>query len=125
MNTRELEEARAQVLELYQELARRNLDLQDLVKRLVQGQEHGDGRRPVTRPEQPAGWYVIEDDAGGNVETREFIALAEQITRQELDPFFTEWLFTPAKPASLGDTAAARTAPLSAAPVRSRKGVRR
>ena len=63
--------------------------------------------------------------AGGNVATAQFIALAERIARQNLKSFFQEWLFTPAKPASLGDTASARTAPLSAAPVRSRKGVRR
>ena len=36
-------------------------------------------------------------------------------------PFFQEWLFTPAKPASLGGDVAARSAPQSAAPARVRK----
>ena len=36
-------------------------------------------------------------------------------------PFFKEWLFTPAKPASLGGDFAARSAPQSAAPARVRK----
>ena len=36
-------------------------------------------------------------------------------------PFFDEWLFTPAKPASLGGGVAARSAPQSAAPARVRK----
>ena len=34
----------------------------------------------------------------------------EKISRQDLDPFFKEWLFTPAKPASLGDLFAAARA---------------
>jgi hypothetical protein len=40
--------------------------------------------------------------AGGNVTTAEFVALAERISGQDLDALFTEWLFTPARPASLG-----------------------
>jgi hypothetical protein len=36
--------------------------------------------------------------AGGNVTTDEFIALAEQISGQELDELFQAWLFTPGKP---------------------------
>ena len=55
----------------------------------------------------------VKANAGGNVATKQFIALAEKISRQDLDPFFNEWLFTPAKPPSLG-TAVARVAPQSA-----------
>ncbi|HEX6023801.1 MAG TPA: M1 family metallopeptidase [Solirubrobacter sp.] len=58
----------------------------------------------------------VRANAGGNVAIPQFIALAEKIARQNLKPFFQEWLFTPAKPASLGDTAAART--LSASDLR-------
>jgi Peptidase family M1 domain/Peptidase M1 N-terminal domain len=36
--------------------------------------------------------------AGGNVTTDEFIALAEQISHQDLDALFETWLFTPGKP---------------------------
>jgi DNA-binding NarL/FixJ family response regulator len=43
--TRELEEARAQILELYRELAKRNLHLQDLIERLLRSQD--DERRAV------------------------------------------------------------------------------
>jgi hypothetical protein len=50
----------------------------------------------------------IARNRGGNVAIPEFIALAERISGQELDPFFTEWLFTTAKPASLGAAAALR-----------------
>ena len=48
--------------------------------------------------------------SGGNVRTDEFIALAERVSGEQLDAFFTTWLFTPEKPASLGDVAALRTA---------------
>jgi hypothetical protein len=48
----------------------------------------------------------IRRNQGGNVAIPQFIALAEQISRQDLDPFFNEWLFTGAKPASLGDSLA-------------------
>jgi DNA-binding NarL/FixJ family response regulator len=48
--TRELEEARSQVLALYQELARRNLDLHDLVNRLLRASEQGEDRRPIAPP---------------------------------------------------------------------------
>jgi aminopeptidase N len=36
--------------------------------------------------------------AGGNVTTDEFIALAEAISGRQLDDFFDAWLFTPTKP---------------------------
>ena len=55
----------------------------------------------------------VKANAGGNVATKQFIALAEKISRQDLDPFFNEWLFTPSKPPSLG-SAVARVAPQSA-----------
>ncbi len=47
-------------------------------------------------------------NAGGNVSTDDFIALAQKISGQELNPLFDEWLFTAEKPASL--EAAARSA---------------
>ena len=39
--------------------------------------------------------------AGGNVTTAEFIALAERISGQQLDDLFNTWLFTPEKPPGL------------------------
>ena len=39
-----------------------------------------------------------EQQAGDTVFTAEFIALAEQISGQELDDLFETWLYTPAKP---------------------------
>jgi hypothetical protein len=53
--------------------------------------------------------------AGGNVTTNEFIALAERISGQPLDELFRVWLFTGEKPAVL-EAAAARSASVSAAP---------
>lgn len=46
--------------------------------------------------------------SGGNVRTGEFIALAERVSGEQLDAFFTAWLNTPKKPASLPDAAALR-----------------
>jgi hypothetical protein len=40
-------------------------------------------------------------NAGGNVATPEFIALAERVSGQDLGAFFDAWLFTPEKPAGL------------------------
>ena len=40
-------------------------------------------------------------DAGGNVSTPQFIALAERISGQDLGDFFDTWLFTPEKPAGI------------------------
>ena len=39
--------------------------------------------------------------AGGNVTTSEFIDLAERISGRNLESFFDDWLFTPAKPPGL------------------------
>ncbi len=39
-----------------------------------------------------------DSQAGGNVTTNEFIALAEQISGQDLDALFDAWLFTSGKP---------------------------
>jgi aminopeptidase N len=39
-----------------------------------------------------------DGQAGGNVTTDEFIALAEQISGQDLDALFDAWLFTSGKP---------------------------
>ena len=49
-------------------------------------------------------------NAGGNVTTDEFIALAEQISGQELDDLFQTWLFTPSKPVLDAAPIAARSA---------------
>ena len=45
--------------------------------------------------------------AGEAVSTAEFIALAEPISRQDLDDLFDTWLYTPAKPPELGPAASA------------------
>ncbi|MGH2394292.1 MAG: M1 family peptidase, partial [Candidatus Limnocylindria bacterium] len=67
--------------------------------------------------------------AGGNVTTDEFIALAEDISREQLDELFEVWLFTPEKPAVLEAAAAARvqagSADLRHAPVAVRALVER
>jgi len=39
-------------------------------------------------------------NAGGNVSTADFVALAERISGRQLDAFFTTWLYTPSKPGS-------------------------
>ncbi|MET1133859.1 MAG: M1 family aminopeptidase [Aeromicrobium sp.] len=46
--------------------------------------------------------------AGGNVRTEEFTALAERVSGEDLDAFFTAWLFTPEKPANIPAAAALR-----------------
>jgi Peptidase family M1 domain/Peptidase M1 N-terminal domain len=51
----------------------------------------------------------IRSQAGGNATIPEFIAVAERVSRQSLDAFFDEWLFTSAKPASLPAAAAGAT----------------
>jgi aminopeptidase N len=43
-------------------------------------------------------WYAR--NRYGNVTTADFIALAEQLTGQQLDAFFDAWLYTPGKPTS-------------------------
>jgi aminopeptidase N len=54
-------------------------------------------------------WY--SEHRYGNVSTSEFIALAEQVSGQDLGAFFDMWLYQPGKPAGLADgTAAAATA---------------
>jgi aminopeptidase N len=42
--------------------------------------------------------------AGENVTTEEFVALAEEVSGQQLDGLFTTWLATPTKPAGLPGT---------------------
>ena len=57
------------------------------------------------------------DNAGGNVSTDEFIALAESISGVELDDLFDTWLFTAGKPSSIPptlDSSALRDAPEAA-----------
>ena len=41
-------------------------------------------------------WYA--DNRYGNVTTAEFIALAEEVSGQDLDQFFQVWLFEEGKP---------------------------
>ena len=55
-------------------------------------------------------WQATQ--AGGNGTTGEFIALAEQISGQELGDLFHEWLFT-------------KTKPILSAPVQSASGTAR
>ncbi len=43
-------------------------------------------------------WYARYRD--GNVTTADFIALSERVSGQDLDAFFTTWLYTPGKPTS-------------------------
>jgi aminopeptidase N len=52
--------------------------------------------------------------AGGNGSTPEFIALAEQVSGQQLDDLFDTWLYLPERP-DLGAAAARRSAPTRAA----------
>ena len=46
-----------------------------------------------------------QSKSGGNGTTEEFIALAEQISGEQLDDLFDVWLFTPAKPPASATTA--------------------
>jgi aminopeptidase N len=39
------------------------------------------------------------ENADGNVTTADFVALAEEVSGQQLDDFFTAWVVTPSKPA--------------------------
>jgi aminopeptidase N len=43
-------------------------------------------------------WYA--ENRNGNVTTADFIALAKRVSGQQLDQFFSAWLFTPGKPTS-------------------------
>lgn len=65
-------------------------------------------------------WTIIREWAathsGGNVTTDQFIALAEQVSGQQLDDLFTTWLFTGAKPDLAAAATAGATALTSAAP---------
>jgi aminopeptidase N len=53
--------------------------------------------------------------SGGNGTTRQFVALAERISGEQLDELFDTWLFTPGKPALGPAAAAGATATASAA----------
>jgi len=57
-------------------------------------------------------WYA--EHKYGNVSTPEFVALAQQVSRQNLGPFLTAWLYTPGKPAFLPDDGAAAAARVAA-----------
>ena len=39
------------------------------------------------------------ENAGGNVTTADFVALAEQVSGQSLDAFFDTWIYRPGRPA--------------------------
>ncbi len=52
----------------------------------------------------------VDQNRGGNVSTEDFIALAEQISGEELSPLFDEWLFTGVKPPSLEEAGALKAA---------------
>ncbi len=54
-------------------------------------------------------WVALR--GGGNVTIPQFISLAERISGQNLDAFFDEWLFTPAKPASLPESSSRSATP--------------
>jgi aminopeptidase N len=47
-------------------------------------------------------WAIVQqwaaDQSGGNVSTDEFVALAEQVSGQQLDDLFNAWLFTQGRP---------------------------
>jgi aminopeptidase N len=59
-------------------------------------------------------WAIVREwaaaNSGGNVTTEQFIALAEEISGQQLDDLFTTWLFTPARPDLTGAADAAGAA---------------
>jgi hypothetical protein len=57
----------------------------------------------------------IDKKEGGNATIPEFIALAEKLSKQKLQAFFDEWLFTAAKPASLDVVSAAGKSSVKAA----------
>jgi aminopeptidase N len=59
------------------------------------------------------GW--ASSKSGGNGTTPEFIALAEQVSGEQLDALFNSWLFTPAKPALTSTLTMSRTAQHAAA----------
>ena len=63
------------------------------------------------------GWAAAK--SGGNTTTDEFIALAEQVSGQQLDELFDTWLFTPAKPV-LSASGGAPSAQASAEPSQAR-----
>ena len=54
------------------------------------------------------------ENGGGNGTVEQFIALAEEISGQQLDVFFQTWLYTPAKPVLDASAAGALTADQSA-----------
>jgi aminopeptidase N len=64
-------------------------------------------------------WYA--EHKYGNVSTPEFVALAQQVSRQNLGAFFKAWLYTPGKPAFLGNDDAAPTARVAATPAGRRR----
>jgi aminopeptidase N len=46
-----------------------------------------------------------QSQSGGNGTTEEFMALAEQISGEQLDDLFDVWIFTPEKPPASATTA--------------------
>ncbi|WP_199431022.1 M1 family metallopeptidase [Qaidamihabitans albus] len=58
----------------------------------------------------------LERKKGSHGTTEEFVALAEEISGEQLDELFRTWLFTPGKPAAAPGAAAARTAAVAEPP---------
>ena len=67
----------------------------------------------------------MRQQAGGNVSTPEFEALAERVSGRQLDAFFDAWLFTPAKPAGLEPAAKGKRAAPAVTRPALRKAVKR
>ena len=64
---------------------------------------------PMNRLLRPLQQWA-KKEAGGNVTTDQFIALAERVSGQDLGDLFDVWLFEPSKPALPVVAAAARSA---------------
>ncbi len=54
-------------------------------------------------------WHA--ENRNGNVTTADFVALAERVSHQQLDPFFANWLYAPGKPAREAAVEAATRVP--------------
>ena len=71
------------------------------------GAAREDRRRHVLRDPAPSG---SRSTATATSTTAQFVALAEQVSGQDLTAFFDIWLYQPGKPAVLTDAAAAPAA---------------
>ena len=50
----------------------------------------------AVKAERARRWYA--ENRNGNVDTADFVALAERVSRADLDTFFDVWLYRPVKP---------------------------